>query len=134
MGITGIDQELGFILASIHDELMKEEIGWGNVMYIHLYVNEMSAFPLINQAYMKIITEKQCARGVPSRSTVGLGLFDSGMGRVIVEVIAAKNLDKRVLHVQSISCWAPSCIGPYSQVCFLKYVTSFICLSLLKIN
>ena len=23
---------------------------------------------------------------------------------------------RRVLHVQSISCWAPSCIGPYSQV------------------
>jgi hypothetical protein len=24
--------------------------------------------------------------------------------------------DRRVLHVQSISDWAPSCIGPYSQV------------------
>jgi hypothetical protein len=24
--------------------------------------------------------------------------------------------DRRVLHVQSISSWAPSCIGPYSQV------------------
>lgn len=24
-------------------------------------------------------------------------------------------MQRRVLHVQSISCWAPSCIGPYSQ-------------------
>jgi hypothetical protein len=29
-----------------------------------------------------------------------------------------QQLDRRVLHVQSISSWAPSCIGPYSQVGF----------------
>jgi len=27
-----------------------------------------------------------------------------------------QQVDRRVLHVQSISGWAPSCIGPYSQV------------------
>jgi diphthine-ammonia ligase len=104
------------MLASIEHELRKEGIGWGNVMYIHLYIDDMSAFAQINQVYMDIITESRCARGVPSRSTVGLALLDGGVGRVMVEVIGAKNLDKRVLHVQSISCWAPSCIGPYSQV------------------
>ena len=109
------------MLTSINHELGKEEIGWENVLYIHLYINDMNAFALINQIYMDIITEKQCARGVPSRSTVGLALLDSGLGRVMVEVIAAKNLGKRVLHVQSISCWAPSCIGPYSQVCVLCF-------------
>jgi hypothetical protein len=25
---------------------------------------------------------------------------------------------RKVLHVQSVSDWAPSCIGPYSQVCY----------------
>jgi transcription initiation factor TFIID subunit TAF12 len=33
--------------------------------------------------------------------------------------------DRRVLHVQSISDWAPSCIGPYSQV--LWYVVCSGC-------
>lgn len=32
---------------------------------------------------------------------------------------------RRVLHVQSISCWAPSCIGPYSQVAVAHGVAFF---------
>lgn len=28
--------------------------------------------------------------------------------------------DRRILHVQSISSWAPSCIGPYSQVSWVQ--------------
>lgn len=111
----GIEEELGFVLTSINDELKQDDLSWGNVLYIHLYINDMGAFTLANQTYMKNITEKLCVRGVPSRSTVGLALLDSNMGRIMVEAIAAKEMDKKVLHVQSISCWAPSCIGPYSQ-------------------
>jgi diphthine-ammonia ligase len=34
---------------------------------------------------------------------------------VLVECIAQKGRHVDVLHVQSISRWAPACIGPYSQ-------------------
>ena len=34
---------------------------------------------------------------------------------------AAAICQRRVLHVRSISSWAPSCIGPYSQVCLQCY-------------
>lgn len=36
----------------------------------------------------------------------GPGAAQAGLG----------GLERKVLHVQSISSWAPSCIGPYSQV------------------
>ncbi|KAK4744080.1 hypothetical protein SAY87_010392 [Trapa incisa] len=37
-----------------------------------------------------------------------------GYGKAYVEVLVINDGSKRVLHVQSISCWAPSCIGLYS--------------------
>ncbi|KAJ4887491.1 endoribonuclease [Raphanus sativus] len=40
--------------------------------------------------------------------------------RAYVEVLVANDHSKRVLHVQSISSWAPSCIGPYSQAQFAE--------------
>ncbi|KAH7299312.1 hypothetical protein KP509_24G004900 [Ceratopteris richardii] len=111
----GINEELGFVLDSIQEELEKTELSWGDVLYIHLYIDSMEAFASANEMYMQIITENACTNGVPSRSTVGVDLLESDSGRVLVEVIAAKKTKKKVLHVKSISCWAPNCIGPYSQ-------------------
>lgn len=111
----GIEDELGLVLASIAGELEKHDLGWGNVLYVHLYIDDMGAFAQANQTYIKHITGDLCIRGVPSRSTVGLSLRNSNLGRVMVEAIATSDMNKKVLHVQSISCWAPSCIGPYSQ-------------------
>lgn len=34
-------------------------------------------------------------------------------------VLCAGSISRQVLHVQSISSWAPSCIGPYSQATML---------------
>ncbi|KAG5405387.1 hypothetical protein IGI04_011506 [Brassica rapa subsp. trilocularis] len=66
-------------------------------------------------------TEK-CPFGVPSRSTIELPLVQAGLGKAYVEVLVANDQSKRVLHVQSISSWAPSCIGPYSQATLHKGV------------
>lgn len=104
------------MLSAIEDELGKDDLSWGDVLYIHLYIDDMGAFALANQTYMQVITEKMCVKGVPSRSTVGIALLENNLGRIMVEAVVAKEIDKKVLHVQSISCWAPSCIGPYSQV------------------
>jgi diphthine-ammonia ligase len=60
----------------------------------------------------------------PSRVCVGVGGGGGGGGgggsgraslpRIGVECLAS-TAARRVLHVRSISLWAPACIGPYSQ-------------------
>jgi len=103
-------------LSRIDNQLKEDGLGWVNVLYVHLYISNMKEFGLANEVYVSFITEKKCYLGVPSRSTIELPLVQVGLGKAYVEVLVSSELKKRVLHVQSISCWAPSCIGPYSQV------------------
>ncbi|KVI09566.1 hypothetical protein Ccrd_012047 [Cynara cardunculus var. scolymus] len=67
-------------------------------------------------------TSDKCRFGVPSRSTIELPLSQVGLGRAYVEVLVTNDQSKKVLHVQSISSWAPSCIGPYSQATLHKEI------------
>lgn len=105
------------VLKKIESELAGYGFGWENVVYIHLYISDMNEFATANETYVKFITQEKCPYGVPSRSTIELPLLQVGLGSVYMEVLVANDqTNKRVLHVQSISCWAPCCIGPYSQV------------------
>lgn len=108
--------ELGVLLAEIGKSLQMERLCWADVLYVHLYLNNMKEFSKANDIYVQHITEKNSGRGVPSRSCVELPLGQAGMGQVVVEILATTDPSKKVLHVQSISSWAPCCIGPYSQV------------------
>uniref|UniRef100_A0ACD5YW18 Uncharacterized protein n=1 Tax=Avena sativa TaxID=4498 RepID=A0ACD5YW18_AVESA len=107
--------DLVAVLSRIENQLKEDGLSWANVLYVHLYISSMKDFALANDVYVSFITEKKCHLGVPSRSTIELPLVQVGLGNAYVEVLVANDLIKRVLHVQSISCWAPSCIGPYSQ-------------------
>lgn len=100
----------------IESQLVEIGFSWNEVLYIHMYISDMGKFSIANETYVKFITHEKCLSGVPSRSTVELPLSQVGLGSAYVEVLVAKSQCKKVLHVQSISCWAPSCIGPYSQV------------------
>lgn len=104
------------VLGKIESQLAGFGFGWENVLYIHLYIDDMNKFSEANETYVKFITQEKCSFGVPSRSTVEMPLAEMGLSKAYIEVLVANNKDKRVLHVQSISSWAPSCIGPYSQV------------------
>ncbi|OAE28426.1 hypothetical protein AXG93_115s1150 [Marchantia polymorpha subsp. ruderalis] len=110
-----VQDELDDLLKAAEVELRNEKLSWADVIYVHLYLKDMSKFVKANEKYMAHITEKLCLRGVPSRCCVELPLVESGMGVAVVEILAARCESKEVLHVQSISSWAPSCIGPYSQ-------------------
>ncbi|KAF8691690.1 hypothetical protein HU200_040076 [Digitaria exilis] len=111
----GLKTDLIAVLSRIDKQLKEEGLDWVNVLYVHLYISNMKEFGLANEVYVSFITEKKCYLGVPSRSTIELPLVQFGLGKAYVEVLVSNELKKRVLHVQSISCWAPSCIGPYSQ-------------------
>ncbi|KAH7669798.1 Diphthine--ammonia ligase protein [Dioscorea alata] len=118
----GLPEDLTAVLWRIESLLRTEGFDWVDVLYIHLYISDMKHFALANEVYVKFITEKKCSLGVPSRSTIELPLKQVGYGHAYVEVLVASDRSKRVLHVQSISCWAPSCIGPYSQATLDKEV------------
>lgn len=113
---TGLKEDLETVLTELESQLLKHGYNWQHVLYIHLYISDMSEFAVANETYVKFITQEKCPFGVPSRSTIELPLVQAGLGKAYIEVLVANDESKRVLHVQSISCWAPSCIGPYSQV------------------
>ncbi|XP_016490242.2 LOW QUALITY PROTEIN: diphthine--ammonia ligase [Nicotiana tabacum] len=108
-------EDLEVVLMRIEALLVENGSSWENVLYIHLYIANMDEFAVANETYVRYITQEKCRFGVPSRSTIELPLLLVGLGRAYIEVLVANDLTKKVLHVQSISCWAPSCIGPYSQ-------------------
>lgn len=114
--MAGLQDDLKTVLRKIESELLGRGCGWKNVLYIHLYLADMNEFALANETYVSFITQEKCPFGVPSRSTVELPLQQVRLGNAYIEVLVANDQTKRVLHVQSISSWAPSCIGPYSQV------------------
>ncbi|CBI22361.3 hypothetical protein VitviT2T_021477 [Vitis vinifera] len=117
---SGLQEDMKAVLKKIESQLMEYGFGWENVLYIHLYISDMNEFALANEIYVKYITQEKCPLGVPSRSTIELPLLQVGLGGAYVEVLVTTDQSKRVLHVQSISCWAPSCIGPYSQATLHK--------------
>ncbi|KAL8551962.1 hypothetical protein ACS0TY_000856 [Phlomoides rotata] len=114
--------DLKVVLTRIELLLIEYNCSWENVLYVHLYIADMNEFTLANDEYVKFITQEKCRFGVPSRSTLELPLLQAGLGRAYVEVLVSNDNTKKVLHVQSISEWAPSCIGPYSQATLHKDV------------
>lgn len=112
---SDLREDMEVVLMKIEALLVENGSSWENVLYIHLYIADMDEFAVANETYVRFITQDKCRYGVPSRSTIELPLLLVGLGRAYIEVLVANDPTKKVLHVQSISCWAPSCIGPYSQ-------------------
>ena len=81
-------------------------------VFVHLYLSNMSHFAAANSAYSCHFP----SLNPPSRACLQTPL-PSGCP-IIIDILLASNRPeekRKVLHVQSISSWAPSCIGPYSQ-------------------
>eukprot|EP00258_Populus_trichocarpa_P022875 XP_024438894.1 diphthine--ammonia ligase isoform X1 [Populus trichocarpa] len=119
---AGSHEDLAVVLKHIESQLAGYGFGWEHVLYIHLYIADMNEFATVNETYVRFITQEKCPFGVPSRSTIELPLLQASLGRAYIEVLVANDSSKNVLHVQSISSWAPSCIGPYSQATLHKEI------------
>ncbi|XLS62134.1 hypothetical protein HN51_016362, partial [Arachis hypogaea] len=98
-------EDLKTILAKIESLLAGLGFGWETVVYIHLYINDMSKFSETNETYVKFITPERCPFGVPSCSTVEMSLVEMNFSKAYMEVLVSNNKAKK----------ASSCIGPYSQ-------------------
>lgn len=89
-----------------------------DVCFVHLYVRDMDSFAQLNTAYARFFGQRM----PPSRSCVEVAALPA---RVLVDCVGvrgsgeskllATRVVRDVLHVTSLSAWAPNCIGPYSQ-------------------
>jgi len=94
-------------------ELERRGLSWRSALFVHLYLADMAHFAAANAGYAMALPPVN----PPARACVQLPLPE-GVS-VVVEVMVAAGPaapSARILHVQSISQWAPACIGPYSQV------------------
>jgi uncharacterized protein (TIGR00290 family) len=139
---TPITTTLHNALQDISNALFSHKLTWHDALFIHLYVPDMSQFGAANAVYSTFLPAinpparacVQLAKRLESSS-------EEGLPSLVVEVLLRSNnneksqsqrggsgggmhhdddddnktREKKVLHVQSISEWAPSCIGPYSQ-------------------
>ncbi|XP_071724831.1 diphthine--ammonia ligase [Rutidosis leptorrhynchoides] len=119
---TALQEDLELVLKKVESQLKRHGFSWEHVLYVHLYIADMNDFTKANDTYVSFITQDKCPFGVPSRSTIELPLLQVGLGKAYIEVLVTNDQSKRVLHVQSISSWAPSCIGPYSQATLHKEI------------
>lgn len=91
-------------------------IAMHDIAFVKVYLAEMSLFGFVNEEYCKYFSSK-----APSRCCVALPL-PHGVA-VAIEIVCLRGSgkgcertdDRKVLHVRSMSDWAPLCIGPYSQ-------------------
>ncbi len=94
--------------------------GAADVVFVNLYLVDMSHFKAINAVYCQAF-----GYNPPSRACVQVTKLPPG-ARCMADCVAFAGsgahigdarvtFPRDVLHVQSISEWAPTCIGPYSQ-------------------
>lgn len=104
---------LSCALSGITAKLHSMHLGWPDVLFVHLYLPYMAHFAACNAAYSSHVAP--CSP--PARACVAHA--HAGAVSVDVDVTArspgAAALHRRVMHVQSVSAWAPACIGPYAQ-------------------
>ncbi|KAI0036809.1 hypothetical protein K488DRAFT_40407 [Vararia minispora EC-137] len=96
------------ILRSLLDQ---HSVQFSNIATMHVYIANMENFARVNEVYATFF-----GTSPPARACVAVDL--PAACRLSLECIAyAENTrgDRRALHVQSMSYWAPANIGPYSQ-------------------
>jgi uncharacterized protein (TIGR00290 family) len=135
-GADALSYALGTIATK---EIAAHQLTWEDAVFVHLYISSMSDFGLINTTYAKYLPSID----PPARATVQLQTRkhhdkeeeEKEEVQLSVDIIftnkgTAKNNNsststKKVLHVQSISEWAPSCIGPYAQAVMVDDLVYF---------
>ncbi|KAK6620281.1 hypothetical protein RUM44_006682 [Polyplax serrata] len=118
--VTGTNMQEAFACLQSHMDRVK--YNFEDVVFVNLYLKDMSEFSSVNKLYCQYMQPIL----PPARVCVAVPLpYDISVLIVVVlhkflsksqKVIwSSCPLAKDVMHVQSISHWAPANIGPYSQ-------------------
>ncbi|NXJ75834.1 DPH6 ligase, partial [Trogon melanurus] len=103
--------------SSLRANMASEGLELKDIILVHLYVKSMKDFNVINSVYVtefdlcppaRVCVEAVLPDGVLFCIDCLAHKYDGAMGDVLRD-------EKLVMHVQSISHWAPASIGPYSQ-------------------
>lgn len=105
-----------YLLSSFSDLLSLKQYSVEDLVSITMFVRDMSQYSKLNSIYTSIIDKNNA----PVRICLETNLPDEST--VLIEALAHKSInsspsnnERRTMHVQSISHWAPANIGPYSQ-------------------
>ncbi|KAI8108726.1 hypothetical protein M9435_005143 [Picochlorum sp. BPE23] len=109
-----ICQAFAQLLSTMKEKIERMGFTLDHGVFCTLFVSDMAYFGHLNEVYAHFFPSVN----PPSRATLELS-GDSSM-LMAVHVLCTNPryqhaVERRVLHVQSMSEWAPSCIGPYSQ-------------------
>ncbi len=114
-GAEGVSQAA----SGMQQRLELEGFSLGDILYVWLNLAsvEGDSYANANKAYNSVFGIPECVPP-PSRACIAM---PNGQYAVSIECIARRSrrtdaTDARTLHVQSLSEWAPPCIGPYAQV------------------
>jgi enamine deaminase RidA (YjgF/YER057c/UK114 family) len=103
-----LESQMSDAMKQIMDALNAASLTVNDVYFVHFFLADIKDFAVANTLYTNTFPIINPA----SRCTVEAPLPD-GI-RVGIDIVAYRQ-SRTVLHVQSISEWAPCCIGPYSQ-------------------
>jgi diphthine-ammonia ligase len=81
-----------------------------SIASISLFLSSMDLFPAVNAVYKTFFGVNP-----PTRACVAVPLPIGERVRLEAVAFAGDEKDRKALHVQSLSYWAPANIGPYSQ-------------------
>jgi diphthine-ammonia ligase len=106
-------------LLAVGASLSREGLTWSDALFVTLHLADMSHFSACNAAYNSIVPRT----APPARACIAAPLLASSSAAAFAQLdvlarspaCAAAAIRRAALHVQSISCWAPACIGPYAQ-------------------
>merc|ERR1712179_11172 len=91
--------------------LRDHEMGLQQVVKVMMYVDSMQSYVAMNAQYTQYF-----GLNPPVRVCVGVGRDKLPMGcKLVISVVGTTDEERKVLHVQGWSHWAPANIGPYSQ-------------------
>ncbi|KAI1300379.1 hypothetical protein EDD11_006223 [Mortierella claussenii] len=108
-----IAEETAACLQNVQVKLERIGLSWAEVVFMQVFVSDMSDFGVVNGAYKAFF-----GINPPPRACVGANLPKSIRIQVNCTAIrkeATSPKPRQTLHVQGMSYWAPANIGPYSQ-------------------
>ena len=108
-------EQLRLLLLALDAALRADGLSWGDALLVTLQLRDMAHFGACNAAYIGVVPRT----APPARACVATPL-PPGVA-CMVDVTArspaarAAGVARAAMHVQSVSAWAPACIGPYAQ-------------------
>lgn len=106
------EEEARCAFRRLHNALQEYGFNRTHITHVNVYLASQAYFAPLNQVY-----QHEFGAAPPSRVCVALPNASSSV-RVKLDAVACRSSstqERRSMHVQSCSYWAPACIGPYSQ-------------------